>query len=53
MLPALDVMLTEGVTELPTVTAITLEVTVAVVGQLALEVSLTVMLALPVSVVVE
>ena len=53
LLPALEVMLIAGVTLPLTVTPIAFEVTVGVDGQLALEVSLTVMLAVPVSVVLE
>ena len=52
-LPALDTILTAGVTELPTVTVIALEVTVAGDGHVAFDVSLTVILGLPVKVVVE
>lgn len=51
LLPALDVMLTEGATALPTVTAIALDVTVGVETQVALDVSCTVILGEPVSVV--
>jgi hypothetical protein len=53
VLPALDVMLTAGATLLPTVTVIAFEVTVAVLGHVAFEVILTVILGLPVNVVVE
>ena len=53
VLPALEVILTEGVTLPPTVTVIAFEVTVGVETQLALEVSLTVILGEPVKVVVE
>ena len=53
LLPALDTMLTDGVTLLPTVNAMAFDVTVGVETQLASEVSLTVMLGEPLRVVLE